>query len=135
MRDVAFECQHFLLTERRFFNLFHSAVFELPEGHLLSYFGVVERHSSLDIPNALIGVAYYTYMLLFAGKFPLLLTKVAVNMAFFTTVFLAYQLTFNVPHLCIVCWTTHVINTFLWYNYMFGSSKTATSSSVKRKKE
>lgn len=101
----------------------YSAVFELPEGHLLSYFGLVERHSDFDIPNALIGCVYYMYMLFFKFYFPPVLTKFACTMAFMTTVFLAYQLTFVVPELCLVCWTTHVLNTLLWYNVMFGKTK------------
>lgn len=108
-----------------------SAVFELPEGHLLSYFGIVERHSDYDIPNALIGCVYYFYMLFLAGMFPPFLTKFASTMAFATTVFLAYQLSFVVKELCLVCWTTHVLNTLLWYNCMFGGSK---SSSGKQKR-
>jgi len=99
-----------------------SAVFALPEGHLLSYFGLVERHSHWDIPNALIGCFYYIYMLALSGMFPLLLTKTAASMAFLTTIFLAYQLTFTVQELCLVCWTTHVLNALLWYNTMFAST-------------
>lgn len=105
-------------------------MFELPEGHLLSYFGLVERHGDFDIPNALIGCVYYVYMSSLSRYFPPALTKFASTMAFMTTVFLAYQLTFVVKELCLVCWTTHVLNALLWYNSMFGVG----TSSVKLKK-
>lgn len=100
----------------------------------MSYFGLVERHSDLDIPNALIGVLYYTYMLVLRGYVPSLTTKLAASMAFLTTIFLAYHLTFTVKELCLVCWTTHVLNTLLWYNVMFTSSG-GKQSVVKKKKE
>ena len=37
---------------------FDSAVFQLPEGRMLSYFGVVPEGSFLDIPNAAIGTHF-----------------------------------------------------------------------------
>jgi uncharacterized membrane protein len=55
-------------------------------------------------------------------------------MAFATTIFLAYQLTFVVKELCIVCWTTHVLNALLWYNVMIGGKHDERSSGVKGKK-
>eukprot|EP00339_Tiarina_fusa_P008251 CAMPEP_0116998542 /NCGR_PEP_ID=MMETSP0472-20121206/1575_1 /TAXON_ID=693140 ORGANISM="Tiarina fusus, Strain LIS" /NCGR_SAMPLE_ID=MMETSP0472 /ASSEMBLY_ACC=CAM_ASM_000603 /LENGTH=90 /DNA_ID=CAMNT_0004697721 /DNA_START=39 /DNA_END=308 /DNA_ORIENTATION=+ len=37
-----------------------SAVFQLPEGRMLSYFGIVPDGHMLDVPNAVLGVLYYT---------------------------------------------------------------------------
>lgn len=41
---------------------FHSNVFQLPEGRMLSYFGIVPEGSLLDVPNAALGA----YLKLFA---------------------------------------------------------------------
>jgi uncharacterized membrane protein len=47
-----------------------------------------------------------------------------IVMAFASTIFLAYQLTFVLFELCILCWSTHVINTYNFYSYMFAKSQT-----------
>lgn len=110
-----------------------SKVFALPQGRMLSYFGVVPAGSLLDVPNAALGMVHYTYMLLFSSRnrsMPALLTNFMVAAAFGSTVFLAYQLTFVVPELCVLCWTTHVINTYVFYKQFFGSS---TRSKTKEK--
>jgi uncharacterized membrane protein len=87
---------------------FFSDVFSLPQGKLLSYFGIIPKGHVLDLPNAALGACFYLQQLFFGG-FPAL-----VAVSFATSVFLAYQLTFVLGDLCILCWTTHVINTTLF---------------------
>ena len=96
----------------------YSDVFNLPEGHLLSYFGIVPEGHTLDLPNALLGAVYYILMLL-PGK-PSVLTKLLVSVALLTSLFLAYKLTV-LRELCILCWTTHVLNAGLFYNTFVGA--------------
>ena len=40
-----------------------SSVFSMPEGHMVSYWGFVEKGHVLDVPNAALGAAFYSVML------------------------------------------------------------------------
>jgi Vitamin K epoxide reductase family len=102
-----------------------SQVFQLPQGRMLSYFGLIPEGHLLDVPNALLGVIFYTYMLVLSSTLPKELTLFMTAMALASSIFLAFQLTFVVRELCILCWSTHVINSSLAWN-LFGQSKTAT---------
>jgi vitamin-K-epoxide reductase (warfarin-sensitive) len=109
-----------------------STVFTLPQGRMLSYFGMVDHNSMLDLPNAALGMMHYTYLLLVllprSRYMPAALTQCAVASAFVSTLFLAYQLTFVLHELCVLCWTTHVINTYIFYCYFFQTSRTSRST-------
>ena len=93
----------------------NSAVFQLPQGHLLSYFGLVSQDSLLNVPNAALGFVYYFYQLVLRDYFPYPVTAFASLAAMASSVFLAYHLTL-LQELCILCWTTHVLNTLLLYD-------------------
>ena len=109
-----------------------STVFTLPEGRMLSYFGLVPEHSVLDLPNAALGLMHYIYLLTLRPFAPKYFTNFMIVMAFASTIFLAYQLTFVLFELCILCWTTHVINTYNFYSYFF--TKTDIGSTATKKK-
>lgn len=95
-----------------------SAVFALPVGKMLSYFGIVPKDSLLDVPNAALGILYYTWHLLLSPYDQLQpLTDFFTVAAFGSSVFLAYQLTFVIAELCVLCWSTHVINSILLYRF------------------
>jgi vitamin-K-epoxide reductase (warfarin-sensitive) len=101
-----------------------SNVFTLPVGRMLSYFGLVRENSLLDLPNAGLGVLYYSFMvqsLMFSTQRKNWLSNLLVAGAMASSIFLAYQLTFVIYELCILCWSTHAINTFLFYRHFFGS--------------
>jgi len=116
-----------------------SATFALPEGRMLSYFGLVEEKSPLDVPNALLGSLYYTYVVLYSMQitssiFPLGLTFFANSMAMASSVFLAYKL-LVLKKLCLLCWTTHVLNLSLIVYYgrkVFGAKGDAASGNKKK---
>ena len=91
-----------------------SKVFTLPQGKLLSYFGIIPRGHVLDVPNAMLGVFFYAQQLLLP-VLPSTLNKLIVSAAFASTVFLAIQLTFVLGDLCILCWSTHIINSIFFY--------------------
>jgi len=99
---------------------------------MLSYFGLVPEGSTLDVPNALLGSIYYFYMLTLSSYLPRELTYFAMMAAFGSSVFLAYQLTFVVKELCILCWSTHVINTTLAW-ILLGPNSSKTSLTTKKK--
>jgi vitamin-K-epoxide reductase (warfarin-sensitive) len=105
-----------------------STVFTLPVGRLLSYFGVVPHGHVLDIPNAALGVIYYTWHILLSDVSQLLTSAMTI-LAFLSTVFLAYQLTFILHELCILCWSTHVINTWLMYKMVHSSNRSDKTKS------
>ena len=99
----------------------------------MSYAGLVEKGSTLDLPNAALGVLYYTWHLLLTPIAPLRpLTMMATAGAMASSIWLAYQLTFVLGDLCILCWSTHVINTLLFIKFVvlpLTSTSTTTGSS------
>ena len=115
-----------------------SATFALPEGRMLSFLGLVPETSILDVPNAFLGALYYSYVILYSMEitssvFPLRLTFFANCMAMASSVFLAYKL-LVLKKLCLLCWTTHVLNFSLIVYYgrkMFFVSKKGENSNKK----
>ena len=88
---------------------------------MLSFFGIVPNDHFLDVPNAALGLIYYT-IILCAEQF---LTKtqtikkltVCLNCAAMSSsIFLAIKL-FQLKELCILCWTTHLLNSLLLIYY------------------
>lgn len=100
-----------------------STVFALPEGKLLSYFNIVAKDSSFDIPNGFLGLAYYCVCIIRATLLPKtneLWDKAQLLASLFSlasSIFLAIRLT-QLRELCIVCWTTHVINASLFFTFL-----------------
>ena len=95
-----------------------SNVFQLPEGRMLSYFGLVTAGSALDVPNAALGFTYYALWLMFLPSFPKGLRFFVASMAMSSSVFLAAKLLI-LKELCILCWSTHIINArLLWSAYL-----------------
>jgi hypothetical protein len=92
-----------------------SAVFQLPQGHLMSYLGLVPTDSFLNVPNAALGAVYYFYQLVLRDYLPYPMTAFAAVAAMASSIFLAYHLTL-LQELCILCWTTHAINALLLYD-------------------
>jgi hypothetical protein len=117
-----------------------SATFALPEGRMLSYFGLVPAESPLDVPNALLGALYYAYVLLYslnvtASVFPPALTFAASCMAMSSSLFLAYKL-LVLKKLCLLCWTTHVLNFLLIVHYgraLLGTAGGSRGEKAKKK--
>mmetsp|Transcript_11726 Transcript_11726/g.16250 ORF Transcript_11726/g.16250 Transcript_11726/m.16250 type:complete len:178 (-) Transcript_11726:123-656(-) len=117
-----------------------SAVFTLPEGKMLSFFGIVPKDSPLDVPNAVLGSIFYSLILLLESTslsiqfLPFVLLMNCAAMA--SSIFLAYKLTV-LKELCLVCWTCHALNTTLLYHYFYwnGYSKRVLSSSSKGTKQ
>jgi uncharacterized membrane protein len=98
-----------------------SQVFSLPEGRMLSYFGIVPEGSALDVPNAALGLSYYSIIFLsesfFAKTDFIKATTVCVNCAAMSSsIFLATKL-IQLGELCILCWTTHLLNALLLVYY------------------
>mmetsp|Transcript_15057 Transcript_15057/g.22697 ORF Transcript_15057/g.22697 Transcript_15057/m.22697 type:complete len:193 (+) Transcript_15057:379-957(+) len=94
-----------------------SAVFQLPEGKMLSFFGLVPKDSALDIPNGILGMLFYTYVFIRCNmrSSDLILLDRRVNavvcsLALASSVFLARKL-YIIKEICVVCVTTHVLNT------------------------
>lgn len=111
-----------------------SAVFSLPEGKMLSFFKIVPEGHPMDIPNGVLGMLFYTYTILRymmmdnKKKQPFLLFTFTINLiistlAIASSLFLARKL-YMIRELCVVCVTTHIINTTLWIRAARGSKKT-----------
>jgi len=102
-----------------------SAVFSLPEGKMLSFFGIVPEGSALDVPNGVLGMLFYTYIFLryimgkdkLSGGISVLFTPVInlviSSLAIASSAFLGRKL-YILRELCVVCLSTHIINTTLW---------------------
>ena len=91
---------------------------------MLSFFGIVPEGHALDIPNGVLGMIFYSYVFLryFVGKqqkggmtvlFSPTLNLVISTLAIASSAFLARKL-YIIRELCVVCLSTHVINTTLW---------------------
>jgi len=90
---------------------------------MLSFFGLVPEGHALDIPNGYLGMLFYSYMFIrfFVGKNPRgtsILFATSINLlisslAIASSVFLARKL-YIIRELCVVCVSTHIINTTLW---------------------
>ncbi|GAX24682.1 hypothetical protein FisN_4Hh240 [Fistulifera solaris] len=93
-----------------------SKTFSLPEGKLLSYFGIVPSGHALDLPNAALGSVFYAQLLVLRQPI-----RLFVCAAMMTSIFLAYQLTFVLGDLCILCWSTHIINSILFYKIVLST--------------
>lgn len=96
-----------------------SSIFTLPEGHLVSYLGLVKPGHALDWPNAALGVLFYVVHMILA---PSKLATAASLLGLSVSIFLAYQLTFVLKELCVLCFSTHIINVLLVYGNLKGSS-------------
>ncbi len=111
-----------------------SEVFNLPQGRMLSYFGIVPDGSALDVPNALLGLLYYSFMF-FRGQFlpnthgMNKFTLVACVPAMTSSVWLGTEL-IKLKELCVLCISTHIINTLLLVHY---SKKVMSGGSTKSK--
>jgi uncharacterized membrane protein len=116
----------------------------MPVGKMLSYFGLVPHGDMFDVPNAALGMLYYTWQILFSfttaqsmkelTPLPFTdLTHFFTVAAFASSVFLAYQLTFVIVELCVLCWTTHVINSILLYKMFQTRKQDAAQASSKVK--
>merc|ERR1711862_689598 len=98
-----------------------SRTFSLPQGKLLSYFNIVPSDHVLDVPNALLGLLHYLVLMSLENTSIFYYSNVMslglAMIAFLTSVYLAYALTM-LKELCILCWTTHVINAILLIYYI-----------------
>mmetsp|Transcript_3510 Transcript_3510/g.7250 ORF Transcript_3510/g.7250 Transcript_3510/m.7250 type:complete len:160 (-) Transcript_3510:52-531(-) len=91
-----------------------SSTFNLPQGKLLSYFGILPPGHMLDVPNALLGIIYYIVTILLdsilgrSSKTRLIVACAGMSVS----IYLATVLTL-LKEFCIVCWSTHLINLLL----------------------
>ena len=111
-----------------------SDVFSMPEGHLLSFWGLASPGSTLDVPNACLGVAFYAamalhYLLEVSGPVRRrggggLGKKVARIMSVAAAASSAWLVTVLVRRreLCVLCFATHTINFTMLYR-LWGSDK------------
>jgi hypothetical protein len=121
------------------YSLSFSNVFQLPQGRMLTYFGIVPQGSILDVPNALLGWIYYTLWVVMIAKVPKSkLIFVQASLAMASSVWLAVQLLL-LHELCLLCWSTHVINARLWwfaYSNIIRTTNTAVgATSVPKEKK
>jgi hypothetical protein len=105
---------------------FFSTVFSLPEGKMLSFFGIVPSGHFLDIPNGILGMMFYSYILLrhitspplspgpLSGLFLPQSNFIISSLAFASSLFLGRKL-YLIKEICVLCLTTHILNTTLFY--------------------
>ena len=102
---------------------------------MLSFFGLVPRGHVLDVPNGVLGMLFYAYIIVgyfiggeatrrerrgAAGMYALFGTSVALvvsSLALASSVFLGAKL-YAIRELCVVCLSTHAINATLWIRTM-----------------
>ena len=98
-------------------------MFSLPEGKMMSFFGLVPEGHVLDVPNGVLGVVFYVYTfvrhflgaktrratVLFDGSVNMIIASLAMA----SSIFLGRKL-WIIKELCVVCLSTHVINSTIW---------------------
>ena len=100
---------------------------------MLSFFKIVPEGHPLDIPNGALGILFYTYTILrymmMDNKknhqpfiFTFTLNLIISTLAIASSLFLARKL-YMIRELCVVCVTTHIINTTLWIRAVRGGTK------------
>jgi uncharacterized membrane protein len=97
---------------------------------MLSFFGLVPKDSALDIPNGILGMLFYIYVFLRCSLFrssKLFLVDRSVNatictLALASSIFLARKL-YVIKEICVVCLTTHIVNTIMFYRAMLEMTK------------
>jgi vitamin-K-epoxide reductase (warfarin-sensitive) len=95
-----------------------SRVLSSSYAHILSHWQLVEKHSALDISNAILGFAFYLFALVHdkvvpgaAGRMLLLVGSVG-SLAF--SMYLAYVLKVVLKDFCIVCTSMYVANMIIF---------------------
>ena len=103
-------------------------VFKSEQGHMLSYFGLVPHGHAADVPNAIIGIAFYLFALVLplcknvpVGLRQNLMLLAAVSAAV-SSVWLATVLHYVLHDFCIVCVSTYVVNAVILYSAVFRGS-------------
>mmetsp|Transcript_34965 Transcript_34965/g.64281 ORF Transcript_34965/g.64281 Transcript_34965/m.64281 type:complete len:177 (-) Transcript_34965:325-855(-) len=118
-----------------------SAVFSLPEGKMMSYFGIVPEGHALDVPNGVLGMLFYTYSYIryfnkkrsptaIAVLFTPSINAIICTLAIASSVFLARKL-FILRELCVVCVSTHIINTTLMIRAILELSSTGKTTKTR----
>lgn len=113
-----------------------SKVFLSEYGKIFSYFGVFEKDSFLDQPNAVYGVLFYLVfpiIIYFSERLPDLKT-ILLFLSTFSMIlssFLSYILFGVLEDICLVCFTTYIIN-FVLFLISISNLKTSESQRVQR---
>ena len=94
---------------------------------MLSYFGIIPEGHVLDVPNAVLGILYYTYWLMLRSYIPSGLTMIVSSLAGASSIWLFIQLIL-LKEFCILCLSTHIINARLWYD-AYGTFKANSRNS------
>ncbi len=88
---------------------------------MLSFFGLVPEGSALDIPNGILGMLFYIYVFIRCNLrkskvilFDRRVNAVICSLALASSVFLGRKL-YIIKEICVVCLTTHVINTTVFF--------------------
>ena len=85
--------------------------------------------------NSALGLLFYSYWLFLMPTLPNVLTIIVSSMAMASSVFLAIKLVI-LNELCILCWSTHVINSRLFWsvmaNLVLGGNNNNSSSNKKK---
>jgi uncharacterized membrane protein len=97
---------------------------------MLSFFGLVPKNSVFDIPNGILGMVFYVYVFLrcsiMKSSTHFLLDRtvntVMCSLALGSSIFLARKL-YVIKELCVVCLSSHVINTTLFYRAVLEMTK------------
>jgi uncharacterized membrane protein len=119
-----------------------SRVFTHPGGHLLSFVGLVPRHSVLDLSSALLGCMFYQfslawYLLLRVGAVPALAYHVvALGSSVFSlaiTAFMSWIMIAQIKEVCVVCTTMYACN-FCIFAMSLGAALAAKSGNNSKRK-
>jgi len=82
-------------------------------GHILSQWGLVEEGSMLDVPNPILGICFYSLVLLWPYERREVVLGASIASLLFSF-YLAFILYFVIGDFCIVCVSSYAINTWIF---------------------
>jgi len=99
-----------------------SRVFTSEAGHLLSYFGLVPRHSILDLSNGQAGLLFYLFQVIWPNL-TFIPSKHRARVQFLAalgsstvSILLGYVMVNQLHEVCVVCTFVHILNLFIFIN-------------------
>ena len=79
-------------------------------GHIFSHFGFVPNGSALDVPNPVLGLCFYSLVLLWPRNYSRLPVLVASLGSVLFSAYLGYILYAVLKDFCLVCVSSYIIN-------------------------
>jgi vitamin-K-epoxide reductase (warfarin-sensitive) len=100
-------------------------------GHIFSHFGLVPNGSALDVPNPVLGLCFYSLVLLWPWNYTRLPVLVASLGSVLFSAYLGYILYAVLKDFCLVCVSSYIINVVILVVEVFSTTSVSRERSSK----